>query len=113
MSLTIPTLRTTIEEKLGSVSGTTESVAQTVGNFLTEAEKTLILAYSTKSGDDQLKTLKDALGMDPKSEATVESLQILAKSRYEKAMQSFNMIMQLLSNAHQNIMNIIQAIRAR
>lgn len=111
MSFSIPNLKTYVDANHRSVAGLSENLGVTVGKHLSDAEKNLIAAYSLKHSDNT-DQLASKLGVS-KADATVESLQLIAKSRYEKSTQSFNLLIQLLSNVHQNIMSIIQSIRAR
>jgi len=99
-----------------SHNGKWEQVGVTIGGHLSAAEQNLIDAHSITQGDTQkINDLAKKLGVSSTNggEVTLEGLQAIVKSRYESVQRSFAMFSQVLSNAHQTMMQMIQSIRAR
>jgi len=94
-----------------SQNGSWEQVGVTVGGHLSSAEKNLQTAYSLSADDPGIKDLAKKLGLS--SDISLEGLRAVVKSRFESAQRSFSMLNQIMTNAHQTMMGIIQSIRAR
>ncbi len=107
---------------LNTESGRFEETAIAVGHAVGTSEDYLTRAFSLSADDkEKVAALARDMGLDSKftissteqAQTALEGLQQIAKLRYEKASRSMSMLVQLLSNVHQNMMNIIQSIRTR
>lgn len=107
---------------LNSESGRYEGAAVAVGHAVGTNEEYLTRAFSLSAKNQaEVAALARDMGLGSKftitsekeAETALEGLQQIAKLRYEKASRAMNMLVQLLSNVHQNMMNIIQSIRTR
>ena len=116
------TLANDIANSLTANSGRYEEAAITTGRTAETYEDYLIRAFSY-STDNQadIKKLAEEMGVKDRfidekgnfSEHALQGLQTIAKTRYERSSRAMSMLVQLLSNLHQNTMNIIQSIRTR
>lgn len=98
--------------------GKWDEVAQEVGSKVSKYENQMIEAFSLAEGNlKKIQNLADKMNYSIKvsennAKGVLETLQIMAKNRYERAQRSMAMLVQIISNAHSALMRVIQNIRA-
>ena len=107
-----------IKQNLETEGDKWNETGSAVGKLINTKEELLVKAYSLDSGDTEdtdyqnsLSELRGGLGLD--SNATIDSIRLVAKTQYERAVEVYNLLIQTLSNVHQTAMRVIQQITVR
>ncbi len=90
------------------------AATQQIGSFANTAEANLIAAFSLPDDPEQRKLFAPKLGLAPDDAAKLgqEGIQLVAKTRYERAQRMLATLSNVLDSVHQAMMRMINNIRA-
>ena len=105
---------TDVTNNLRRSNGQAQTAGIVVGQALSDSEQNLIESYALDPSNTQAaKALAKEMNILDKNGKPVESaeaLQLVLKSRMDRAMRAYASFTEMLSSAHQSMMRVIQSI---